>query len=109
MPSIHPANDEPTPESRGGDRSAPAPAALGNGQLLRIAELGKNRIAKIARIDPKDCQESYLFRDDFFCGVKYSTGPFTAIWMVGESVIQFFRNEQAIGMIELGGSQTQVA
>lgn len=77
--------------------------------LLRISELARKRLAQISRSQPTDCTESYLFEDDFFCGLRFYSGPFVARWLINEDVIRFFRESQPIGLIELNPDSAQAA
>ena len=39
---------------------------------------------------PKNCIESLLIRDGFYCGYRYSFGELSAVWFVEEDEIKFF-------------------
>lgn len=91
-----------------GSSSAKAPVKTGE-ELLQISQSARRRLAQMSRTDIGECKDSFLFRDDIFCGMKFRIGPFWATWMAGEEVIRFFREMQAIGLIELQPGQAKAA
>ncbi|MEL7496179.1 MAG: hypothetical protein AAFN77_01125 [Planctomycetota bacterium] len=80
-----------------------------NTDLVKLSLLARQRLAQMARTDIDRCQESFLFREDHFCGLRYSIGPFRATWFCGDSVIRFSRGGSPIGVVEIEPSKTRAA
>ena len=99
QPAIKPESPSNSPPALSGEKPAMQVP------FSRISEMAKARIASIARVDTRDCQDCYQFNGDFFVGVHYSTGPFMAKWYVGDEVIRFFRDGNPIGEIAIAPSQ----
>ena len=81
---------------------------IGN-QIAEVRKIAHSRLARFSNLDPLECKESYLFRQDFFCGIKISLGPFRGVWHLEESVVQFFRNQTPLGEFALSGDQQRRA
>ena len=78
-------------------------------QILEVSRIAQTRLARMANVDAKTCQLSYLFRDQHFCGIRYRANQFTAIWQVNEPEIAFFRGQTPVGMVELASEQRRAA
>ena len=63
--------------------------------------LAKQRIAGFSRSADLDFREAYLFRNQYICGVKITSGPFVAKWYEGDTEIQFFRDQTPLGTVSV--------
>ena len=70
----------------------------------RISELAHQNLRRFVRDPEVGCKNSLLLRNGCFCGLKFSSGPFHAHWIVGEDEIHFFRNLDLIYIENLGDS-----
>ena len=70
-------------------------------KLARVRSLAQGRLAKFSRLEPADCKEAYLFKDDHFCGVRFSLGAFQADWRIGQTNLTVLRGTDPIDRIEI--------
>ncbi len=69
--------------------------------ILVVRKLAQSRLANFSRLDPVECKESYLFDHEKFCGIRFSLGRFNAEWRLSETRIQFVRNGNQIGVVDI--------
>lgn len=77
--------------------------------IIRVRKLAQARLVQFAKRDVSECKESYLFEKDHFCGVRFSLGPFRATWRSNQTTIQFLRNGNQIGQIDIAGQENRRA
>lgn len=75
----------------------------------QIRSCAQHRLASLSRLDPQHSQESYLFADDQFCGVRFTLGRFRADWRIATEEIRFFLGDQQIDRIETDPAPTRRA
>jgi hypothetical protein len=83
-------------------------------QLDLVRKVAHRHLASFARSDADFCKESYLFKDERFCGIKIVLGHFQARWEVGQVNVEFRRGNQhlqtvALNAESLDGSQRRAA
>jgi len=52
-------------------------------------------------LDADACTESYLFKDDHFCGIKIELGSFKAQWKVGQTAVEISRGNKVMQTVSL--------
>ena len=70
-------------------------------QLDLVRKVAHSQLASFARLDADACKESYLFKDDHFCGIKLVLGSFQARWEVGQTIVAISRGEQVLQTVSL--------
>ena len=74
---------------------------LHNPLLAKIKKIGYERLAVFSGSTAPEITHSFLFRDDKFCGIKFTTGLFGAVWMDGSSEIRVMRSGDLIDRVAL--------
>ena len=65
-----------------------------------VRQTAANRLQKISRnLSPP--KASYLLKEDQYCGVRFRLGFFRADWMLGDSVVNVYRDDQRIDTLPL--------
>jgi hypothetical protein len=84
-------------------------------QLDLVRKVAHSQLATFARLDAAACKESYLFKDDHFCGIKIALGSFQARWEVGHASLMISRGAKVLQTVSLdaesfnGSSQRRAA
>lgn len=84
-------------------------------QLDLVRKVAHSQLASFARLESDACSESYLFKDDRFCGIKISLGSFQARWEVGQTTLAISRGDKLLQTVSLdvessdGSSQRRAA
>ena len=66
----------------------------------KVRSKSHERLALISRSD-RECLESYLFRNDHLCGIRFRQAFFHADWFIGDDFIRVFRDSNEIGRMEI--------
>ena len=77
-------------------------------QVRQIREMAHQRLRRLDRSDGSPA-ESYVFKNDRFCGIRFRQGLFFAQWMLADELIEFFREDQLIDQIRLDASVLRAA
>ncbi len=72
-------------------------------QLDLVRQVAHRQLANFARLDADACKESYLFKDDRFCGIKIVLGNFQARWEVGQNSVAISRGNNVLQTVSLDG------
>ena len=84
-------------------------------QLDLVRKVAHSQLANFARLDADAATESYLFKDDHFCGIKIVLGSFQARWEVGQTTVAISRGDKGLQAVSLdekssdGSSQRRAA
>ncbi len=78
-------------------------------KLIGIRKRAQTRLAHFSKLQPEDGKEVYLFHNDQFCGVRFTLGPFRAVWRLEENSIRFFRGKAPIDRIDLDEAKKRAA
>ena len=70
-------------------------------QLDLVRKVAHSQLANFARLDIDACTESYLFKDDHFCGIKIVLGSFQARWEVGLTSLTISRGANVLQTVSL--------
>lgn len=70
-------------------------------QLDRVRKVAHSQLANFARLDADACTESYLFKDERFCGIKIVLGSFQARWEVGQTTLAISRGNSVLQTVSL--------
>lgn len=81
-----------------------------NSTIIEVRKVVHQRLARFASLPIEGCTESYLFDKDHFCGIRFALGFFRAEWRLNQTQIQFTRNGNNIGQVDLNpGEQRRAA
>ena len=72
-----------------------------------VRKVAHSQLANFARMDVDACTESYLFKDDHFCGIKIVLGSFQARWEVGQTTVAISRGTNVLQTVSLDDDQAQ--
>jgi hypothetical protein len=64
--------------------------------INRVRSIALSGLVRFSNLEQADSTESYLFKDDAFCGIRYSLGAFQAKWMLDEKHVIFYRGANQI-------------
>ena len=78
-------------------------------QLIKVRKKTQTRLARYSNLPPEDVKEVYLFKEDQFCGVRFTLGAFRAVWYLEQTCVNIFRGETAIDRIELDAPAKRAA
>ena len=84
-------------------------------QLDLVRKVAHSQLANFARLDADAATESYLFKDDYFCGIKIVLGSFQARWEVGQTTVAISRGDKVMQTVSFdaessdGSSQRRAA
>jgi hypothetical protein len=78
-------------------------------QITRARQLIQEGLQRYSRLDPTDCKEVFLLRDDRFQGIRFTLGMFEAKWMVGDAEVAFFRDGTKIATRQLDSATIPAA
>ena len=71
-------------------------------QIEAIRDLCHNRLSRYSNTVGKVPSQTFLFEGGFFCGVQYQLGHFRAKWMIAESQVYLYRDQEQIDVVMLG-------
>ena len=77
--------------------------------ILRVRGIAQSRLGRFANLDRDVCRESYLFKNDHLCGIRFYLGSFKATWMLFAPEIEFFRGQNPIGSVGIEPTETRKA
>ncbi len=63
-----------------------------------IRDLSHQAIGRVSRLEDRP-RESFVFRDDHFCGMRYRLGLFHAEWMTDSIEIRVFRDNGLVDCV----------
>jgi len=69
-------------------------------KIDEIRAMVYQRMSKLSR-STNPVQETYLFRDQKFLGIRFQQGIYSASWILGETEVQVMRDSQQIVLIDL--------
>ena len=112
--SDHPENLKFPQAAPAGDSDSPTGRLASTGmtfheQILEVSRIAQTRLARMAHIDAGNCQTSYLFRAQHFCGIRFRANQFSALWLLDRTELQFFRGETPVGLVELDPQHRRAA
>ena len=70
-------------------------------QLDLVRKVAHRQLANFARLEADACKESYLFKDDRFCGIKIVLGSFHARWEAGQQTVAISRGDKVLQTVPL--------
>lgn len=70
-------------------------------QLDLVRTIAHSQLATFARLDTDACTESYLFKDDRFCGIRIGLGSFQARWEVGQISVAILRGDNVLQTVSV--------
>lgn len=70
-------------------------------QIERVRNVAQSRLGSFARLNVDACTESYLFKNDHFCGIKIVLGNFHAVWEVGQTSVAIVRGGNVLQTVSL--------
>jgi len=78
-------------------------------QVDSVRKLAKPCLVGFAKRPVEDCDETYLFASDRFCGLRIRLGPFEAIWRLGSDEILVRRGDHVLQTLSINGNETNQA
>lgn len=75
-------------------------------QLDLVRKVAHSQLTSFARLEADACTESYLFKDDHFCGIKIVLGSFQARWEVGQTAVAISRGTNVLQTVSLDAEST---
>ena len=65
-------------------------------ELARARTHAIKRLIELSSLAADECRETYLFKNDQFCGVRWTLGEAKAIWRSGSDEIAYEQNTQPV-------------
>ena len=76
-------------------------------QLDLVRKVAHSQLANFARSDADAATESYLFKDDHFCGIKIVLGSCKARWEVGQTTVAISRGDKLLQTVPLDAESSE--
>ena len=76
-------------------------------QIDLVRKVAQSQLATFAKLDADACKESYLFKDDHFCGIKIVLGSFQARWEVGQTTVAISRGDKVLQTLAIDAASSE--
>ena len=87
--------------------SVPAKIKFHSKSVADVRAFAERRLATLSRAVGLACTESYLFRDDYWCGMSFTLGVMRAEWHLDSTQVSFFNDVQLIEQANFVSPQEQ--
>ena len=85
----------------------PAKLEFHSKSVAEVRTFAERRLGALSRAVGMACTESYLFQDDFWCGMRFTLGVMRAEWQLGSTQVNFFNDVQLVEQANFIPAQEQ--